>query len=137
MRSRFTVVEQAYHQVEGREPTVSGVRASFEVKSGEDPYRRSMDVAGEWRLVDVGWAAEGGSLSALVVYNEIKKFTLNPTPEQKALADGAVLEVRHVGDTSSFLVKPGDQLRCLPTGQVEVRVKNGELVRVSTTAVPG
>lgn len=110
----LTVVETVYYRRDGNNPYQSESRYSRRLESGEQHYERNLRATGEWQKLDTGWI--GDNVSALCIYNDQGVFDTNPSPKEKADEALRVIEVSYTKSSDeSFLVRPGESMRVLPS----------------------
>ena len=131
MKSRLTVVEQVCLQIPDEPPmSLSESRYVRLLATDEQLYARTMKVGEAWIPLDCGWNAKSAGL--LVLINEPTRFTVQPTPEERAKADARVIEVALAGEEAGMwsalpkcfsVIRPGESCRFEPTCPDALRVR--------------
>lgn len=123
-QDRVVVVEQVYHQTEGRDPVMVESRFSKPIGSQEQPYKRIMKIGQEWRDVDMGWL-RGEKIAVLHLLNESKDKR-------------CIVHVRGRDTETDWLLLPGESMRGVPAvGFVPQLVCREGTATVAVTVYPG
>lgn len=133
------VTEVVYFQSGGGMP--EGVESRFmrQLASDERPYPPRPKVGAQWCPLECGWLADGG-VGLVVLANEVTRFRVIPTPEEKAQAEARIIEVGVAAGEAVVafaLVRPGESARFEPADvkALRLRCRAGE-AKVSVTLIP-
>lgn len=123
-RTRVTVQERVYHQNVGEQPTLVEHQFERTLRSDDQPYQHKTKITEEWRPLGDSWIERASMV--LIKNTEGRFVTVNPTPQEKAVADRKVVEVGLVvGDAviPIMLVLPNECARFTPIDFRAVRVR--------------
>ena len=140
MQDRITVIEQIYHQPEGKSPTLSEVRYDRILETKGQPYKRIEleAVDNEWRpLIPPGcWLEKPGMI--FVENEEGKFFSVNPSVEELAEINQRVLLISdNSRSLSEWEVLPRESMRGINSSPLGLLVKSRKgTTRYTITVYP-
>lgn len=112
MQDRITVIEQIYHQPDGKSPTLNETRFDNLLETKGQPYKRIEIEAGpEWTpLIPKGcWLDKVGMI--FVENEEGRHFTVNPSQEELKAINRRVLLITDHNELSGWEVPPREGFR--------------------------
>lgn len=122
-RTRITVQERVYHQNAGDQPTLVEHQFERTLRSDEQPYQHRTKITEDWRPLGESWIERA---SVVMIKNNEGRFSVNPTPQERAVADRKVVEIGVlVGEevVPVMLVYPNECERFTPIDFRAVRVR--------------
>lgn len=124
-KSRVTVVHKVYHQTAGEQPTAVECQFERPLLGDDQPYQHRTKFTEEWRGLGESWIER---CSIVSIKNQEGRWTdVNPTLQERAVAERKVVEVGFVGSdgevAAKMLVKPGESLSFSPVDFKSVRVR--------------
>lgn len=137
-RARFTFVGAVTHQSPDGVPTTAEIRAAAWLETDEQPWVRHTRVGADWVPLDTGYVKDA---RLVVVTNKGVAFRVNPTPEQQAAADGAILSVGVVAPDGTVypfaVIPPGESMpfQVHAEARIVLRAPSGP-VPVTIHAIP-
>ena len=140
MQDRVTVIEQIYHQPEGKSPTLSEARFDRELETTGQLYKRIEleAVENEWRpLIPPGcWLQKPGMI--FVENEEGKFFSINPSVEELAEINQRVLLISdNPRSLSEWEVLPRESMRGINSNPLGLLVKSRKgTTRYTITVYP-
>lgn len=125
MQDRITVIEQVYHQPEGKSPTLSDSRYDRLLESKGQPYKRiELEVSEEWQpLIPQGcWLDKPGMI--FITNEEGRYFAVNPTQEELEAINRRVLLIsERQTDLDSWMVHPRESFKGNHTNPLGLKVR--------------
>ena len=140
MQDRVTVIEQIYHQPEGKSPTLSEARFDRELETTGQLYKRIEieAVENEWRpLIPPGcWLEKPGMI--FVENEEGRHFSVNPSAEELAEINQRVLLITDDHrEISEWEVYPRESMRGINSNPLGLLVRSRKgTTRYTITVYP-
>jgi hypothetical protein len=132
--AQIVVVETVYYRRAGQTSAVDS-RFSRNVIGEEQRYVREMKIGREWTSLDCGWVEKAGML---VVKNNLVRFNVLPTAEEKEALGDQILEISFSNRQAEILVYPGESMRIQPINLKDIAVRCGSgKTNITVVIIPG
>ncbi len=139
MTNRVAVIETILHQLAGEQPTSIENRFARELETDEQSYDRKVKIGENWTLLDLGWVANVGGPSIIVIVNEEgRNLQVNPSEEERKAIDAKVIELcsgRCEDLEPEWFIPPGESFRGSPLKPVYLRCRQG-IAKVRLFIIP-
>lgn len=137
MQSRLIVVGQVCFQADGEQPVaISEPRFVRLLETDERSCSRPMKVGEKWMPLDCGWFDRVGKVGLLTLVNELPRYEVQPTPEERAEAHARIVEVG-IGDDAFACILPGEECYFQPANLTALRVRcRAGVARLIVSLIP-